>query len=151
MAQDVLQHGTNIPTLSTSYIPAKYTGNAIRDGMRWRTGEGNGSWTHHGPGNGPHWRGNGRLNLSGLGSTGKGILIGMLSAFGSAAFVALIIAIVYFFRYTNRGRVILDRIGRPGEFDDEQQFLRDEEEALAEMDDSQRAEYHRAKGEAVSV
>ncbi|KAK5109610.1 Rsp5p-dependent ubiquitination, sorting of cargo proteins at the multivesicular body [Meristemomyces frigidus] len=79
-----------------------------------------------------------------LGSTGKGILIGMLSAFGSAALVALIIAIVYFFR-SDRGRILLDRISRPGEFDDEQQFLREEEEALAEMDDLQRAEYHRAK------
>ena len=147
MAQDVLQHGTSIPTLSTSYIPAKYTGEPLRGGLGWRTGEINGNWTPHGPGDGSRWQGHGRLNLSGLGSTGKGILIGMLSAFGSAAFVALIIAIVYFFRYTNRGRVILDRIGRPGEFDDEQQFLRDEEEALAEMDDSQRAEYHRAKGE----
>nr|POE94724.1 protein ssh4 [Quercus suber] len=80
-----------------------------------------------------------------LGSTGKGILIGMLSAFGSAALVALVIGIVYFFRYTSRGRIFLDRIGRPGEFDDEQQFLREEEDALAEMDDLQRAEYHRAK------
>jgi hypothetical protein len=40
----------------------------------------------------------------------------------------------------------LDRIGRPGEYDDEQQFLRDEEEAMAEMDEMQRAEYLRAKG-----
>jgi hypothetical protein len=70
----------------------------------------------------------------------------MLSAFGSAALVALIMAIVYFFRYTNRGRIFLDRIGRPGEYDDEQQFLREEEEAMAEMDEMQRAEYLRAKG-----
>lgn len=81
-----------------------------------------------------------------LGSTGKGILIGMVSAFGSAALVALFVTIVYFLRYTNRGRILLDRIGRPGEFDDEQQFLREEEESLAEMDDIQRAEYYRAKG-----
>ena len=85
-------------------------------------------------------------NNGGLSSTGKGILIGMLSAFGSAALVALIVAVVYFFRHTQSGRIFLDRIGRPGEFDDEQQFLREEEEALAEMDDLQRAEYHRAKG-----
>ena len=87
------------------------------------------------------------MRTVGLGSTGKGILIGMLSAFGSAALVALIIAIVYFFRYTTRGRIFLDRIGRPGEFDDEQQFLREEEEAMGEMDELQRAEYLRAKGE----
>lgn len=87
-----------------------------------------------------------RFGLEGLGSTGKGILIGMLSAFGSAALVALIIATVYFFRYTNQGRIFLDRIGRPGEYDDEQQFLREEEDAMAEMDDLQRAEYLRAKG-----
>lgn len=70
----------------------------------------------------------------------------MLSAFGSAALVALIIGIIYFFRYTTRGRILLDRIGRPGEFDDEQQLLREEEEAVAEMDESQRAEHARAKG-----
>ena len=70
----------------------------------------------------------------------------MLSAFGSAALVALIMAIIYFFRYTSRGRIFLDRIGRPGEYDDEQQFLREEEEAMAEMDEMQRQEYLRAKG-----
>ena len=79
------------------------------------------------------------------GSTGKGILIGMLSAFGSAAFVVLVFAIFYFFRYTNRGRIFLDRIGRPGEYDDEQALAREEAEAVAEMDDMQRVEYLRAK------
>ncbi|KAI9796457.1 MAG: Rsp5p-dependent ubiquitination, sorting of cargo proteins at the multivesicular body [Candelina submexicana] len=86
------------------------------------------------------------VTISGdTGSTGKGILIGMLSAFGSAALVALIFGIIYFFRYTNRGRIILDRIGRPGDYDDEQAFAREEAEALEEMDDIQRAEYERAK------
>lgn len=80
------------------------------------------------------------------GSTGKGILIGILSAFGSAAFVILIFALFYFFRHTTRGRIFLDRIGRPGEYDDEQAFAREEAEALDEMDDLQRAEYLRAKG-----
>ena len=80
-------------------------------------------------------------------STSKGILIGMLSAFGSAAFVILIFAIFYFFRYTSRGRIFLDRIGRPGEYDDEQALAREEAEALEDMDDLQRAEYLRAKGE----
>lgn len=79
-------------------------------------------------------------------STGKGVLIGMLSAFGSAAVVAFILLIIYFFQYTQRGRIFLDRLGRPGEFDDEQAFAREEAEALEEMDDMQRAEYLRAKG-----
>ena len=79
-------------------------------------------------------------------STGKGILIGMLSAFGSAAVVALILLIIYFFQCTRRGRIFLDRLGRPGEYDDEQAFLREEAEALEEMDDMQRQEYLRAKG-----
>lgn len=79
-------------------------------------------------------------------STGKGILIGMLSAFGSAAFVAIIILIIYFFQYTQKGRILLDRLGRPGEFDDEQAFAKEEAEALEEMDDMQRMEYLRAKG-----
>ena len=89
----------------------------------------------------------GTINISGRdeGSTGRGILIGMLSAFGSAGFVALIFAAIYFFRYTNRGRIILDRIGRPGEYDDEQALAREEAEALETMDDLQRAEYMRAK------
>lgn len=80
------------------------------------------------------------------GSTGKGILIGMLSAIGSAAFVVLIFAIFYFFRHTTRGRIFLDRIGRPGEFDDEQALAREEAEALESMDDHQRFEYLKAKG-----
>ena len=91
--------------------------------------------------------GGGAVHTSGRddGSTGRGILIGMLSAFGSAGFVALIFAAIYFFRYTNRGRIILDRIGRPGEYDDEQALAREEAEALESMDDLQRAEYMRAK------
>ncbi|KAI9834012.1 MAG: Rsp5p-dependent ubiquitination, sorting of cargo proteins at the multivesicular body [Phylliscum demangeonii] len=78
-------------------------------------------------------------------STGRGILIGMLSAFASAAIVAVVCAVVYFFRYTRRGRILLDRIGAPGEFDDEQAFAREEAQALAQMDDLQRIEYSRAK------
>ena len=80
------------------------------------------------------------------GSTGKGILIGMLSAFGSAAFVVLVFAIFYFFRYTSKGRIFLHRIGRPGEYDDEQAWAREEADALEDMDDLQRVEYLRAKG-----
>jgi len=76
----------------------------------------------------------------------QGILIGMLSAFGSAAFVVLVFAILYFFRYTGRGRIFLNRIGRPGEYDDEHTLAREEADALEEMDDLQRVEYLRAKG-----
>ncbi|KAA8568824.1 hypothetical protein EYC84_007807 [Monilinia fructicola] len=43
------------------------------------------------------------------------------------------------------GRILLDRIGRPGEYDDEQAFAKEEAEALEEMDDLQRTEYLRAK------
>jgi hypothetical protein len=85
------------------------------------------------------------INIS-AGSTGKGILIGILSAFGSAGIAVLVLAIFFFFRYTNRGRIILDRIGRPGEYDDEQAFAREEADALETMDELQRTEYLRAKG-----
>jgi hypothetical protein len=79
-------------------------------------------------------------------STVNGVVIGLLSSFGSAIFIALIFIIVYFFKYTAGGRIFLDRIGRPGEYDDEQAFLREEAEALEDMDDLQRGEYLRAKG-----
>lgn len=84
----------------------------------------------------------------GVSNTGKGILIGMMSAFGAALLITLVLAMIYFFRYTNRGRIILDRIGRPGEFDDEQAFAKEEAQALDSMDEIQRLEYTRAKGEA---
>ncbi|KAK5135673.1 Rsp5p-dependent ubiquitination, sorting of cargo proteins at the multivesicular body [Meristemomyces frigidus] len=146
MAQRALLDGAWIPTMATSYVPSQTSAIAStpsHNGIEWQVGHD--GQTH---GNRPAWwEEKGAYRFQGLGSTGKGILIGMLSAFGSAALVGLMIAIVYFFRYTNRGRILLDRIGRPGEFDDEQQFLREEEEALAEMDDMQRAEYHRAKCE----
>lgn len=80
------------------------------------------------------------------GSTGKGILIGVLSAFGSAVVAIIVLALFFFLRYTQRGRILLDRIGRPGEYDDEQAFAREEAEALETMDDLQRSEYLRAKG-----
>ncbi|RMD42601.1 hypothetical protein DV735_g2550, partial [Chaetothyriales sp. CBS 134920] len=85
------------------------------------------------------------LNLSDGGSTGRGILIGLLSAFGSAGFIVLVLAVFFFLRFTQRGRILLDRFGRPGEFDDEQAFAREEAEALESMDDLQRVEYLRAK------
>ncbi|RMZ90198.1 hypothetical protein DV736_g2569, partial [Chaetothyriales sp. CBS 134916] len=85
------------------------------------------------------------ISLSGGGSTGRGILIGLLSAFGSAGFIVLVLAVFFFFRFTQRGRILLDRFGRPGEFDDEQAFAREEAEALESMDDLQRVEYLRAK------
>lgn len=75
-----------------------------------------------------------------------GIVIGLLSSFGSAVIVALIFLVIYFFRHTTSGRIFLDRIGRPGEYDDEQAFAREEAEALETMDDMQRTEYLRAKG-----
>ena len=81
-----------------------------------------------------------------LGSAVSGVVIGLLSSFGSAIFIALIFIVVYFFKYTAGGRILLDRLGRPGEYDDEQAFLREEAEALEEMDDLQRTEYLRAKG-----
>lgn len=76
----------------------------------------------------------------------NGVVIGLLSSFGSALLLALIFLGVYFFRYTHSGRIFLDRIGRPGEYDDEQQFAREEAEALESMDDMARTEYLRAKG-----
>ena len=81
-----------------------------------------------------------------MAAAGKGILIGLASAFGSAAVVGLLFYIIYFLRYTTRGRILLDRLGRPGEFDDEQTFLREEAEALENMDESSRIDYLRAKG-----
>lgn len=79
-------------------------------------------------------------------STANGVLIGLLSSFGSALFIALVFLVVYFFRYTQGGRILLDRIGRPGEYDDEQSFLREEAEALETMEEGQRIDYLRAKG-----
>lgn len=81
-----------------------------------------------------------------VGSTGKGILIGILSALGSAGVAIIVLALFFFFRYTRRGRILLDRLGAPGEYDDEQAFAREEAEALESMDDLQQAEYMRAKG-----
>lgn len=86
------------------------------------------------------------INISDTGSTGRGILIGVLSAFGSAGVAVLVLAVFFFFKYTSRGRIILDRIGRPGEYDDEQAFAKEEAEALETMDELQKTEYLRAKG-----
>lgn len=88
----------------------------------------------------------GEVQIRRTDSTINGVVIGLLSSFGSAILIACIFLIVYFFRYTSSGRILLDRIGRPGEYDDEQAYAREEAEALEEMDDLQRAEYLRAKG-----
>lgn len=80
-----------------------------------------------------------------LPSTVQGIMIGIFSVLGAAGFCLILAAIVYYFRYTAHGRIFLDRITRPGEYDDEQQFAKEEAEALEDMDDIQRNEYLRAK------
>lgn len=85
-----------------------------------------------------------------LGSTAKGIMIGIFSVLGAAGVCTIIVAIVYYFRYTQQGRIFLDRLSRPGEYDDEQQFAKEEAEALEDMDDLQRTEYMRAKGTSAS-
>ncbi|KAL6157116.1 Protein ssh4 [Exserohilum turcicum] len=82
---------------------------------------------------------------SSLGSTAKGIMIGIFSVLGAAGVCLLLAAVVYYFRYTHSGRIFLDRITRPGEYDDEQQFAKEEAEALESMDELQRTEYLRAK------
>lgn len=87
-----------------------------------------------------------KITFSDNGSTGRGILIGILSAFGSAGVAVLVLAIFFFFKYTSHGRILLDRMGRPGEYDDEQAFAREEAEALETMDEMQKVEYLRAKG-----
>lgn len=145
MEQSALQDGTQIPTFATSYLAPQQQTGIVTPQTGDMKGQMGGHWRNDAEGR-PWGQQQHAYGTEGLGSTGKGVLIGMLSAIGSAAVVALIVAIVYFLRYTGRGRIFLDRITRPGEFDDEQQFLREEEEALAEMDDLQRAEYHRAKG-----
>ena len=128
MEEDVASSPT---TLSTSYLHSTPSPTDYRS--RWREASHDTTKTV--------------INISSNdGSTGKGILIGMLSAFGSAAFVVLVFAAFYFFRYTNRGRIFLHHIGRPGEYDDEQAWVREEADALEDMDDLQRAEYFRAKG-----
>lgn len=76
----------------------------------------------------------------------NGVLIGLLSSLGSALVIGIIFLLIYFFKYTTSGRIFLDRIGRPGEYDDEQAFAREEAEALETVDDMQRSEYLRAKG-----
>ncbi|KAF4451876.1 hypothetical protein F53441_5195 [Fusarium austroafricanum] len=74
-----------------------------------------------------------------------GVVIGLVSSFGSIVLIALVIFIFWVSGCASTGRIILDRLGRPGEYDDEQAFARDEAEALEVMDDMARQEYLRAK------
>jgi hypothetical protein len=87
-----------------------------------------------------------RIARNDPGSTVKGIMIGIFSVLAAAGVCLIIAAIIYYFRYTQQGRIFLDRLSRPGEYDDEQQFAKEEAEALEDMDDIQRTEYMRAKG-----
>ncbi|KAI4657011.1 Rsp5p-dependent ubiquitination, sorting of cargo proteins at the multivesicular body [Alternaria viburni] len=132
LPQEPLQAGSPHTTLSRSYYP---TGNAPFAHATILTGE---------PASQLDDVRISRYNNT-LGSTAKGIMIGIFSVLGAAGVCLIIAAIVYYFRYTNTGRIFLDRITRPGEYDDEQQFAKEEAEALEDMDDLQRTEYMRAK------
>ncbi|PKS11665.1 hypothetical protein jhhlp_001816 [Lomentospora prolificans] len=72
------------------------------------------------------------------------IVVAILSSFASAILIALAFAALYLYRFPSRSGW-LDFLGTPGEFDDEQAFLKEEEEALETMDEMQRTEYLRAK------
>ncbi|QPG94086.1 Protein ssh4 [Epichloe festucae Fl1] len=74
-----------------------------------------------------------------------GVIIGLVSSFGSIVLIALVVFIFWASGCAGSGRIILDRLGRPGEYDDEQAFVREEAEALETMDDMTRTEYLRAK------
>ncbi|KAK2603792.1 Protein ssh4 [Conoideocrella luteorostrata] len=74
-----------------------------------------------------------------------GVLIGLVSSFGSIILIALVVFIFWASGCAGSGRILLDRLGRPGEYDDEQAFAREEAEALESMDVTTRREYMRAK------
>ncbi|GAB7358974.1 hypothetical protein MBLNU230_g5048t1 [Neophaeotheca triangularis] len=145
MAQSALHHGSNIPTLRTSYLPQPEHTSSSESPMTQQNGL---TWDLRTPSDGSHGQGIVGMDAKphhGMSSQGKGVIIGVCSAFGSAVVVALLILLVYFLRYSNTGRIMLDRLARPGEFDDEQQFMREEEEAMAAMTESERQEWLRAK------
>ena len=75
-----------------------------------------------------------------------GVVIGLVSSFGSIILIALIVFVFWISGCAGSGRILLDRLGRPGEYDDEQAFAKEEAEALETMDEMARAEYLRAKG-----
>ncbi|KAJ4376675.1 Protein ssh4 [Didymella sp. IMI 355093] len=139
LPQEPLQAVLPPTTLSRSYLPIEHASSATSAVLAEAARA-----LHTSPGDSPRTT-RYNNNNNGLGSTAKGIMIGVFSVLGAAGFCFLIFAIVYYFRYTQQGRVFLDRITRPGEYDDEQQFAKEEAEALEEMDDLQRAEYLRAK------
>ena len=75
-----------------------------------------------------------------------GVIIGLVSSFGSIILIAVVVFIFWASGCAGSGRILLDRLGRPGEYDDEQEFARQEAEALETMDEMARTEYLRAKG-----
>lgn len=141
LPQEPLQAVLPPTTLSKSYLPINHASSATATVLAEAA-----HTLHTSLSDAPRISRYGNNNNNGLGSTAKGIMIGVFSVLGAAGFCFLVFAIVYYFRYTQRGRIFLDRITRPGEYDDEQQFAKEEAEALEEMDDLQRAEYLRAKG-----
>jgi hypothetical protein len=74
------------------------------------------------------------------------IAVGVLLSFAMAICIALLGVGFYYYKNSAFGRGWLDVFSRPGEYDDEQAFLREEAEALETMDDMSRTEYLRAKG-----
>lgn len=142
LPQEPLRAALPPTTLSRSYLPIEHASSATATGFAQAAAPA----LHTSPSDAIRIA---RYNNNGsLGSTAKGIMIGVFSVLGAAGFCFLVFTIIYYFRYTQQGRVFLDRITRPGEYDDEQQFAKEEAEALEEMDDLQRAEYLRAKGKA---
>lgn len=75
----------------------------------------------------------------------ESLFFGLFFGLGGGLFLLIIFSAIIYWRYLRSGRIRLGA-GGPGELDDEQRLLEEEEAAMNQLDLSQQEAYYRAKG-----
>src|SRR5271169_1480983 len=75
----------------------------------------------------------------------ESLFFGLFFGLGGGLFLLIIFSAIIYWSYQRLGRIRLGA-GGPGELDDEQRLLEEEQAAMEDLDPSQQEAYYRAKG-----
>ena len=77
----------------------------------------------------------------------QSLFFGLLFGLGGGMLLLIVLSALIYCRLARTGRIRLGA-GGPGDFDDEQRLLEEEQAAMGQLDASQQESYYRAKGTA---
>jgi hypothetical protein len=84
------------------------------------------------------------------GVSAQGLFYGLFFGLGGGMVFLLIFVALIYCRFVRSGRIRLGA-GGPGDLDDEQRLLEEEQAAMEQLDLAQQEAYYRAKGAAIPI